>query len=276
MFKLTIFNRVGRARQWLSIMGLALLPVLFMPALTLADSPKQCNDCHPTEAEAWQTSSHAQTAAVVICEDCHGPYVKDHPEKGIMQLGVDSASCQRCHPHTSEQWQNSKHGRAEVQCISCHLSHSQQFRLTDANLCQSCHRQQLHDFSHTVHTEADLTCTDCHLSRQTRSLSGRASLIALTGSGDPPNHNFQVTAQVCVDCHDKSMARSSFKSWQPEPPTDNPLSELSTQLKLSEQMNQALKGWSVATLGLGLGVGGMLGILFVLITGRLNQRRAKV
>jgi formate-dependent nitrite reductase cytochrome c552 subunit len=80
-------------------------------------------------------------AAVVILvtfEDCHGPYVEDHPKTGTMQLTVDSAICETCHTTTFDQWAGSLHAQSGVQCIGCHLSHSQTFRLTDEALCGTC------------------------------------------------------------------------------------------------------------------------------------------
>jgi formate-dependent nitrite reductase cytochrome c552 subunit len=190
-----------------------------------------------------------------------------------MQLGVNSASCQKCHTETYEQWQGSSHGQANVQCISCHLSHSQEFRLTDEALCDTCHRQQLNDFAHTTHAGADLTCTDCHLSAATRNPSGSAGPAEVTGSSTPPNHSFVVTSQTCIDCHERTPAKSVFHAIEPQNKGNEQTLELAARLKAAEQTNLWLKGLSVAGLGAGLGIGGMLGIVFVLVVGQLTRRR---
>jgi formate-dependent nitrite reductase cytochrome c552 subunit len=259
------------ARRWLPLSCLALLLCLLLPAIVLADSPP-CAKCHEDETVAWQDSPHADAAAgAVTCEDCHGAYVKDHPETGIMQLGVDSASCQKCHSETHQQWQASSHGQANVQCISCHLSHSQQFRLTDEALCQSCHHTQLNDFAHNTHAGADLTCTDCHLSTPPPDAADPASAAETA-----PNHSFEVTSQACIDCHEQEASQAAFRPVnRPNPPDEQRLTVLTGKLDSIEQSNQWLKGLSVAGLGLGLGIGGMLGIVFVMIAGRFSQGRVK-
>jgi formate-dependent nitrite reductase cytochrome c552 subunit len=190
-----------------------------------------------------------------------------------MQLGVDSASCKTCHAETYEQWEHSSHGQANVQCISCHLSHSQEFRLTDEALCETCHRDQLNDFAHSTHTGAELACTDCHLSMASRNLTGSAGLTEVTGGGDPPNHNFVVTSQTCIDCHERAPAKSAFHTPEPHPTGEAQVAEMAARLKTTEQSNLSLKGMSVGGLGAGLGIGGMLGIAFVFIAGWLHQRR---
>ncbi|MBE7470329.1 MAG: hypothetical protein DPW09_12925 [Anaerolineae bacterium] len=259
------------AWRWLQLSSLALLLCFLLPTLVLAESP-ECAECHEDESVAWQDSPHASTAdGAVTCEDCHGAYVKDHPKKGMMQLGVDSASCQKCHADTHQQWQASSHGQANVQCISCHLSHSQEFRLTDELLCTSCHRADLKDFNHTTHTRADLSCTDCHLSSLLPDSPESASLAEKI----TPNHSFAVTSQACVDCHEQKAHQTIFRPANSPNPPDDPLAELQARLKSSQQDNQSLKGLSVAGLGMGLGIGGMLGIVFVMVAGRLSYRSEK-
>lgn len=252
--------------------SLLLLLYLLLPSVALAQSPETCADCHETEIDAWQNSLHAGTAdSSVTCESCHGPYVEDHPQKGVMQLGVDSTVCRDCHDETHRQWQHSSHGQANVQCISCHLSHSQEFRLTDEALCQSCHREELNDFAHTTHAASQLPCTDCHLSSASRELTGQAQVAAAAGGGTPPNHSFIVLSKACIDCHEQEAEQSAFIPVNRQIPPDAQIPELKAELKSAEQANQSLKGMSVATLGMGLGIGGMLGIIFVLIAGRLSQ-----
>jgi hypothetical protein len=182
-----------------------------------------------------------------------------------MQLGVDSASCQKCHAETYEQWENSSHGQANVQCISCHLSHSQEFRLTDETRCETCHRDQLNDFAHSTHLVAELACTDCHL-------TGSAGSAGREG-GHPPTHPFAVTSQTCIDCHERAPAQSAFHPSTPPSIDHEQAAEMAARLKTAELANLSLQGLSVAGLGAGLGIGGMVGIVFVFIAGWLYQRR---
>jgi hypothetical protein len=265
MFKSSILtNRVGLTRRLLPLVGLAFLLFLLMPTLTLADSPVPCVKCHNDEMKAWEGSPHAQAAPAVNCEDCHGAYVEGHPKDGIMQLGVDSASCQKCHTETYKQWQNSAHGQASVQCISCHLSHSQEFRLTDETLCTPCH-EQLNDFNHATHAEANLACTDCHVSSVAH---GPAQ------ANTPPDHSFVVASQMCVDCHEQA-GQSAFRPAIAAKVVGNASPELTAKLKTAEKTNEYLKGMSFGSLGLGIGIGGMLGIIFMLVIGTLNCRSKK-
>lgn len=266
MFRLTVLiNRAGLAGRWLPIVGLALLLLLLMPALALADSPVPCIKCHEDEMKAWENSPHANSSPAVVCEDCHGAYVEDHPEAGIMQLGVDSASCEKCHKETYDQWQESAHGESNVQCISCHLSHSQEFRLTDEALCTTCH-QQLDDFNHTTHAEANLACTDCHVS------SGAHSSAQ---AGKPTDHSFFVASEMCVDCHEQTD-QSAFRPVRGKKAVVDSNQELIVRLKAIEKSNESLKAMSFGGLGLGLGVGGMLGIIAMMVLGVICRRSQKL
>ncbi|HEX9926149.1 MAG TPA: hypothetical protein VGD99_26065 [Anaerolineae bacterium] len=48
---------------------------------------------------------------------------------------------------------------------------------------------------------------------------------------------------------------------------------LATELEMAQRSNRTLWIMAPVSLGLGLGVGSMLGIIFVLVIGRLSQRR---
>jgi len=275
MVNLTAISIPRKLVTWLVVAGcLALWFSLMLPAAALADSPEDCAGCHSEETTAWRKSPHAKAeSGSVACESCHGAYVEGHPNAGVMQLGVDSAVCQDCHQETAEQWQDSLHGQANVQCISCHTSHSQEFRKADEALCESCHRDQLNDFSHSIHDEADLICTDCHTSAESSSSTGS---VAKSDGAPVANHSFGVTSKACVDCHEKSHAASSFQPAGQQPDGPGRTEEMATRLKAIEQANLSLKGLSVAGLGLGLGIGGMVGIILMLVMSRLGQRSVRL
>jgi hypothetical protein len=85
-----------------------------------------------------------------------------------------------------------------------------------------------------------------------------------------------VTSQACIDCHEQEASEAAFRPVnRPNPPDEQRLTVLTGKLKSVEQSNQSLKGLSVAGLGFGLGVGGMLGIVFVIIAGRFSQGRVQ-
>jgi hypothetical protein len=284
--------------------------------------PEKCAACHSEETKAWQNSSHAKAmghldesllsarqngaatderdcltchttefdAAIgayayagVSCEACHGAYVEGHPKDGVMNLDVDSSVCRDCHAETHQEWQDSPHAQAGVQCIGCHLSHSQDFRLTDEALCGACHRDKLEDFTHTAHQGADVSCTDCHLSSGSESPGGAlASLDPSINHDVPPSHRFSVvSSQACVNCHGKTIHELA-PSGEPAQTANVELMtmaerapELAAELETQEKANQSLQVLAVVSLGLGMGIGGMLGIAFMLILGYVIQGRAK-
>lgn len=286
------------------------------------EGPEKCAECHSAETEAWQNSPHARAMADidetlqlacsqeavteectclnchttdfnpsdrtyayagVACEACHGPYVEDHPKEGVMQLDVDSSVCSDCHADTYEQWRDSLHGQAGVQCIGCHLSHSQDFRLTDAGLCGACHSHQVEDFAHTAHSGEGVTCTDCHLSTITSpETAAVASVDQSIVGGVAPSHSFSVvSSQACVGCHGQTIHVETPGGGMTQATNVQLLTmadrapELAAQLEAAEETNKSLQVMTVVSLGLGLGIGGMLGIVFMIIVGYINQRRAK-
>ena len=284
--------------------------------------PEKCAECHSPEAEAWQDSPHAQAMADidesehmacgegieteecsclgchttdfdpiegtyayegVSCEACHGAYVEGHPKDGVMHLDVDSSICSDCHVETYGQWQDSLHGQAGVQCIGCHLSHSQDFRLTDEALCGACHRDRLEDFAHTAHENSEVGCTDCHLSSATaHETSALASADQSIGRPVAPSHSFTVvSSQACVSCHGQTIHEVVPRDDLTQAANVRLLAmadrapELATQLEAAEQTNKSLRVMTLVSLGLGIGIGGMMGIIFMLVIGYVVQGRAK-
>jgi hypothetical protein len=275
MFKsMLAINWVGLARRLLPVIGLILLLSLLVPTLALADSPETCAKCHDDETKAWENSPHAKGVTAVTCEDCHGSYVADHPESGVMQLTVDSSVCEKCHSSTFAQWENTVHAQAGVQCIGCHLSHSQEFRLSDKALCAACHREQLD----TAHGQADISCIDCHLS------SANAHGVQVVGEREAKlgipvaNHDFTaVLSKNCVSCHGQVAHRDDIApvSNVQSPVTLECQSGLMAKLEATQQINKSLQTLTPISLGLGMGIGGTLGIVFMLILGYVNQYRVR-
>jgi formate-dependent nitrite reductase cytochrome c552 subunit len=266
---------------------LVVLVGLVLPALAWAEPPRsgpdntgaeKCAECHPKEMETWQNSPHATVKTAdgsvgVTCEDCHGTYVEGHPQKGLMQLSTDSSVCRACHAKTYEKWSVSAHGRLNVQCIGCHVAHSQGLRLTDNTLCTACHQSPPTDVAHTAHSQAGVVCVSCHVSTASTPAS-----VADTATG----HDFMASSsQPCVNCHDQTPSRpmpdsannqaaglaSAAMASQPVEPV--------TPAETQEQPAQILQIMPFVTLGLGMGIGGILGIIFMLTVGYINHGRAK-
>jgi nitrate/TMAO reductase-like tetraheme cytochrome c subunit len=282
--KSVLWRRAG----WLliSIIGLLVLAGLILPVGINAGPPaptgaETCAKCHGEETDAWQDSPHAHAvdetngALGATCEDCHGVYVEDHPEAGVMQLTVDSSICKDCHASTFEQWEDSIHAKNRVQCIGCHLSHSQEFRVSDDRLCAACHRERLD----TAHGQSGVSCIDCHLSptnaHEVALVSTNAEQVEIPGS----THDFtSVLSKDCVSCHGNEVHRDQTGQvsnvWSADDaPACEP--ELIAKLENVEQTNKSLMTITPLSLGLGMGVGGMLGIIFMLALGYISQGMKK-
>ena len=279
-----------------------LLLCLAVTAPVLADGPEDCVLCHQAETQEWQRSPHAMAASTahlgsmpecqdagsesctclachttnfsavgtsvgesgVTCQACHGPYVEGHPGEGIMLVDVNSSTCRGCHVQTYEDWQHTTHGEAGVQCIGCHRSHSQDLRLADQRLCESCHEQGIQDAGHLAHQRANIACIDCHV-------SPAETILVSTQEGSSGHmarsHRFVVTTDVCAECHGADFHKSE------EMAAD--LGNDPGQPGGGSAANSWLQAATASSLGLGIGIGGMMGIAFVLVTGHLQQRQRR-
>ena len=277
----------GRGLQFTPLLLLGFLlavTVLLWPtpahAETLPpDTDKPCADCHETENEAWAISPHATTIdpltghSGAACNDCHGDYIEDHPRTGAMTLKIDSTVCADCHEETFTQWQDTTHAEADVECTSCHLSHSQTLRLTDEALCVSCHKEPVEDQFHTAHWVSEVACTGCHLTtppHDALASTDPTSVVAM--SNGVPSHDFvTVAAQECLDCHRNDI--ETVASLPDEAATAQALllvnakraTTLATTLQATESQLRALGIMTPVALGIGLGMGGFFGIVFMLL-----------
>ena len=281
--------RKGHPRKGLPLVScLAVLLALLLPSTASAGSPPQdsvgpetCAQCHPSQASVWGDSSHAQVQtsgaqAGVTCEVCHGTYVPNHPQEGLMQLPADGSCCRTCHTDTYQQWHETGHAGSNVQCTSCHVPHSQETRLSAEELCESCHREEA---EHWVHHEAGVHCTDCHLATSTPSeTTGDLRVMA----GDvAPDHRFKLAVEACVDCHKESIHDRVFHEAAGHMDVsqlsemNERARELAYELEDAKQANRSLRTMSVVSLGFGLGTGGVLGAIFVLVAGYIVQGRGR-
>lgn len=269
----------------------------------LDSDPGQCALCHQAEVQDWQSSPHAAaTTAIegavmaceqgqdcsclschttnfspatgayehsgVTCEACHGPLAEGHPENGTMALSVDSSVCSDCHAETFEDWQSTSHAQADVQCIGCHRSHSQNLRLEDQALCKSCHRDHLQDGGHLAHMRTGLDCVSCHTSP--------ANSPHVVDGPSAPTHQFAVNTEACADCHDDIFHRAettaAISAAQPATSLQAGGSASPAELVAAQQAARRTVQASAISLGLGIGIGAMAGIVFMLVVGILIQR----
>lgn len=270
-------------------------------AETLPPSDDQpCAECHEAENNAWHVSPHATVADPITgasgatCTACHGAYIEDHPRTGVMTLAVDSTVCANCHRTTFAQWQGTTHAEANVECTSCHLSHSQELRLTDEALCISCHKEPVADRFHMAHWVSQVACTGCHLTAPVHeavvssdpalafTLGVAASLLAPSRDfvTEAPSHDFVlVSAQQCLDCHRTDVENVTWLSDDAAKARAQLLdkaqhaSTLSTQLQSAESQVRTLGVMTPVMLGLGVSFGGFLGIVFMLLISRWGAKK---
>ncbi len=277
--------------RWLLVISCLITLFGLVPTETALAAPplppdvEICAECHPDEVDPWKESPHAQVTdnegnGIITCQDCHGEYVENHPEAGMMSLTVGSTVCKDCHITTFAQWEDSQHAQVGVECTSCHLSHSQQFRLTDEALCNSCHSNHLNDFFHTIHAR-ETACTDCHLPS---TAVQPAELPDTTQATDPVlvhSHDFTaVSLGRCMNCHRESVYEAenlnvSWKTKEQLVAMADRVPELATELEEVKETNQSLKTMVPVSLGLGVGLGGIIGVAFILVISDINQRKTK-
>jgi hypothetical protein len=242
---------------------------------------KQGCGCHSLEKESWEISPHGQLDAngepVATCATCHGEYVEGHPDEGMIPLATDSSACTDCHEQTASEWEGTVHAEAGIQCISCHLSHSQDLRVTSDQLCQTCHRDALQDPLHTAHWLGETPCTTCHVAETVHTVNGDASTTTVALAATPRHDFVAVSGSNCLDCHGKDVtaldgpAQTEFVVRNELMQTAKQVPTLQSELKSAQQLNRTLGLWQPVSLGLGIGVGGILGIAFVLIAVRLGR-----
>ena len=203
-----------------------------------------------------------------------------------MQLTVDSSGCAKCHNSTFGQWTNTTHAQAGVQCIGCHLSHSQTLRVTDKKLCDSCHRDQTEDFFHLAHRATEVTCIRCHLDVPSNQVAGTSpggistvSQVSTAGNDIPaPGHDFTAVAgQNCVACHSQDAYAPSEDRVAREQllAMVNQMPELTAQLDTAQETNKSLRTITFIALGLGIAAGSLFGVALTLVVGYISQGRAK-
>lgn len=258
-----------------------------IPAALPTEEVKPCTSCHEDEADAWMASPHALTSnpdtgeASATCTTCHGDYVRGHPDEALTPLRVDSESCRTCHAGTFSQWENSIHGQEGVQCISCHQPHSQQIRLTDERQCTACHQESLEDPLHTAHWEAETACTDCHMAEVAPDAAlalAHADGASIAAVLPTTNHDFvSVSPTNCLECHaddvDLTQEASYEVSAEDARAAEEALSSAKVDLASAQQKNHSLTIFSLANLGFGLGIGGILGIVFMVAFIRFGQTK---
>jgi hypothetical protein len=130
----------------------------------------------------------------------------------------------------------------------------------------------------TAHGQSGISCIDCHLSSTNAHEVTEVALVSTTSEETEipsASHDFTaVLSEDCVNCHGGEVHREAVE------PVSNVWSasetrecepELIAKLENAEQTNKSLMTITPLSLGLGMGVGGMLGIIFMLALGYISQ-----
>ncbi|MBK8048485.1 MAG: hypothetical protein IPK16_16025 [Anaerolineales bacterium] len=277
---------------WWALAALFACAVLFLwatpvhakaqiPDQPLTEEEEKACSCHSEEKTMWEQSPHGGVGVdgqpIAACATCHGDYVRGHPDEGMIPLDTDSSVCIDCHETTADQWQGTVHADAGIQCISCHASHSQDLRLADRQLCESCHRESLTDSLHTAHWLGDTPCISCHLA-ESAAPAGIASTDLTAVFAAERSHDFtSVSATRCLSCHTSEVTSISgngqqvavrqqalFKAAEAVP-------VLQSELAVAQDRNVALLWMNPMLLGVGISIGGVLGIVFMLAAARFSK-----
>ncbi len=262
------------------------------PADSVDEQP--CTECHAQETQTWQHSTHAAVdpstdGAVARCVDCHGAYSEEHPEDDLMALDVSSVTCATCHAATYDQWSATIHARNGVQCIGCHQAHSQDLRLSGQTLCTGCHAEPREDPFHEAHWLGEAACVDCHMAGEAmpREVAGEANQLMAFAVGSTsirqpsgilppsaPEHDFvTVSTGRCLDCHREDVRNPENGGQSIEDrllASKQTSAQLATNLETTRYNLHVSEGMIPIALGLGLGVGGILGIVFMLALARME------
>ncbi len=238
----------------------------FQEQLKQAHNPTACLACHTT---GFDIGTGAFLAEGVTCEACHGPYKEGHPKAETMQLPMESETCRLCHLNTFVQWENSPHAARKIDCFDCHQAHTQGLRLdSPAKLCAACHTDEQTKLAHSVHGISGVDCTSCHMAPQKQPTASTAGMELPIS-----NHSFTVASDVCVRCHASSAHKESSpgqiatvagtgaaNSRELELQARR-VQELEQQVNDAQNQLQKLRNLAVVSMGLMLGVGGVLGLL---------------
>jgi DmsE family decaheme c-type cytochrome len=184
-----------------------------------------CLTCHlhDRNEQEWRDSPHESNG--LSCLSCHSEHGRsDGPVRVIRSTELES--CGSCHATQRDAMRlrsthliRDEHGRARVQCSSCHNPHggggAKLLTAANANaLCFSCHQEKRGPFL-WEHAPVEEGCNNCHLShgsRQERLLTQRMPLLCVSchvqqrhqvvpGQAAPKNTNLMLLNRSCTNCH---------------------------------------------------------------------------
>jgi DmsE family decaheme c-type cytochrome len=133
-----------------------------------------CADCHEEVAQAFANNPHAET-----CSGCHlgaDAHLEEASAGNIFAFkssdppNEKTKACLSCHAKDNSQYHASPHGKASMDCTSCHAIHTASpkpalLRTNPTKSCLACHGDVFSLFQlnerHRLQ-EGILECTSCH------------------------------------------------------------------------------------------------------------------
>ncbi len=135
-----------------------------------------CADCHEDMAKAFLAAPHGVTNT---CTGCHGD-AEQHLEEGggpnIFAFSAEDLSpaktnkCLSCHIESNSSYMASEHGKAAIDCMTCHTVHGHTtekslLKVNETKSCSICHSDVISQFElnerHRLQ-EGIMQCTTCH------------------------------------------------------------------------------------------------------------------
>lgn len=193
------------------------------PAMTAGEF-ETCADCHEDVVKAFISKPHA--AVISDCTACHGSAEKHLEEGGGATIfafkttdlpGRKVKMCLACHTKTTPRFMVSPHGKAAMDCTTCHSVHSEKakpslLKTSALKSCLSCHEDIFSLFElnerHRLQ-EGIMGCTTCHDPHEPAArerLGGfkhEACLRCHTDKGGPFLYeHLSSRIEGCTSCHE--------------------------------------------------------------------------
>ncbi|MBK7452116.1 MAG: hypothetical protein IPP55_08310 [Anaerolineales bacterium] len=177
---------------------------IFVNAWTDQGKPSACLSCHVT---GYEEATGTWLEDGVSCIACHKDEGGEHP-KTTMSVDKTGGTCGTCHTDARfglQDWEESTHFAAGMDCTSCHDPHNASLKVTvnlkeqtfkDASqLCISCHEEASMNFPYSTHSKQGVNCIDCHLEH----VENDAEVHQVA------DHSFKANISTCTACHAEQM-----------------------------------------------------------------------
>lgn len=182
-----------------------------------------CAECHEDLAKAFMSKPHSELNS---CTACHGEAEKHLEEEGGAPIfafkstdipNEKSKKCLACHIRTNPRFLASPHGKASLDCTTCHVMHSEKtktflLKTSPTKSCFTCHEDVFSLFRlnerHRLQ-EGIMSCTTCHNSHEPairERLAGfkhESCLKCHTDKGGPYLYEHGASRiEGCTACHE--------------------------------------------------------------------------